>query len=112
MAPAPDNPALAPDSEPGHRAWEALQQQFVQRLPARVARIRAAASPAEALAEWHRLAGAAGSFGHAPLSALAHRTLAACRGDPPDPSAQDQLLAAALAELEAAAAGLGVGPGG
>ena len=54
-------------------AFEALRLRFVAGLPARWDEIEHAASASARQAALHRLAGAAGSFGLAPLGAAARR---------------------------------------
>ncbi|MEY4749798.1 MAG: hypothetical protein RIQ60_2012 [Pseudomonadota bacterium] len=95
-------PPDADDSEATRRAWEGLQRQFLARLPARAERIRLAVNADEALAEWHRLAGVAGSYGLPTLGELARRTLNACHGATGDAAGKASILAAALAEFDAA----------
>jgi HPt (histidine-containing phosphotransfer) domain-containing protein len=91
--------------EATRHAWEGLQRQFLARLPARAERIRHAATPDDALAEWHRLAGVAGSYGHVMLGDLARRTLNACH------AASCRILATALAEFDAVLQRLGMDSG-
>ena len=97
--------------EATRHAWEGLQRQFLARLPARAERIRHAATPDDALAEWHRLAGVAGSYGHVMLGDLARRTLNACHAASCDAAGRARILATALAEFDAVLQRLGMDSG-